>query len=230
MTKTNALVLAIALASTPVLSSCERGDANQSAEGAGCDETVTLLAQDEDSPLGFSADDILDFAEAAHEEILGYPSGEATWLTVTISYDAGEIRFVDSEPAEVEGDSEVQLAAPYCEDRLEIEARVTFATDDGLFDEQQETVLSMTNPDVVSFFLSLAPEELGGTYQLEVPPGAEDYDEVEIMIDGLVDRDDTEGTISAQFSGSEEGDGEGVAWATNMLIGEWPPVDEETVR
>ncbi|MCZ7584645.1 MAG: hypothetical protein M5R36_15635 [Deltaproteobacteria bacterium] len=130
-------------------------DDDQGETFSSCDETSTVLSgvDDESDLLGISAGDVLDEAGGGFTATAAYaedtsiltqsPLGGETELTVTIAYDGGEIREVESVP--VEGGAEI---AADCRHRIEIEVSIGFATDDGAFDENWSGVLSQ----------SLAPE------------------------------------------------------------------------
>ncbi len=207
---------------------CGTNEGQATLDGGGCEETITTLGVDEVSALGFSAEEILLLAEKTHEETLAYVSGDTTDLTITIARDDGEIRFVDSEPKVDDTDGDLELAAPYCQDRLEIDAGMDFVTADGQFAEHFDVTLRATNADEATVSVRLDPSSLAGGFVVEVPEGAEGYDEVEMSVDASFDQAGSDGRISVQFSGSEEDSstGEGVAWATSVVVGEWPPPEE----
>jgi hypothetical protein len=132
---------------------------NPTLGGFGCpagDSTV-LASVDTDTPLGFSAADILAFAGGSHEVTIRWnPSEFASYgpesgdhaLTITLSHDDGEIRFV--EPKENNGDGDNHLGsllptAP-CSEWLEIDVTVTLKSDGGALDESFETTLMARSP------------------------------------------------------------------------------------
>ena len=113
-----------------------------------CDETVQLLNDLEEvsTLLGISAADLLAatgdgfIVTATYTEdtsiLTQSPLGGETELTVTVAYDGGEIREVDSEP--VENGAEI---AGECLDRLELEVALSFVTADGAFTENWPALL-----------------------------------------------------------------------------------------
>ena len=114
-----------------------------------CEDTTRVLAGvDEVSTLlGKSAADLLDDVGNGFTITAQYtedttiltqsPLGGETNLTVTVSYNGGEIREVDSTP--VNGGS-----AGDCPDRLEIDVAITFSTADGAFAETWPAVLTQS--------------------------------------------------------------------------------------
>lgn len=230
MRKTLKFVTIASLLSSPFfVVSCFTDSNDHLAEGGGCDETSSVLALDEVSTLGFSANDLIQLAAGTHQETLLYQDGTTTGLTLTLEYLDGEVRFVDSEPAESESGQEADLIAPYCEDRLEVAVRVTFATDDGAFNEQWQDVLSATTVDSATVNATFSPTGLTGSYVLEVPADSQDYDEAKLFIDATFTAGATQGTVDAQVSGSNEdtADGDGDAWAALIPIATWPASAEQ---
>ena len=116
-----------------------------------CKETAKALADVNkvSALLGISAADLLDevgngFTTAARYAddttiLTQSPLGGETNLTVTISYDGGEIREIESVP--VDGDDEF---AGECLNRLEVDVAVAVSTEDGAFAENWRAVLAQT--------------------------------------------------------------------------------------
>ena len=146
-----------------------------------CDETATVLTSlDQVSDLvGISATDILDetgggFSVAAEYSedtsiLTQTPLGGETNLTVTISYESGEIREIESVPAD---DGTGQDIAVDCRHRLEVEVTITVATTDGAFAETWQAVLSQSlssegggldDPNLAADF---DPENIEGSFEI----------------------------------------------------------------
>ncbi len=119
-----------------------------------CEETITILASaDTPSPSGMSAADILAVIEGEHTSELAWteqssnavqvtvmPGGSGTTpLTLTIDYEAGEVRWVDSEVVYPPGPTDAIYVE--CLPRLEFDARLGFVSEDGAFAESREIVV-----------------------------------------------------------------------------------------
>jgi hypothetical protein len=139
-------ILAAALLATGCGS--DDDDGNQEAYSH-CEDTATILgdAGVVSDLLGLSADDLLAAAGggfqvtavwATETAILTQsPLGGETEATVTIAYEGGEVREIDSQP--IEGENEIAMD---CRPRLEVEVTITVATADAALDETWEAVLS----------------------------------------------------------------------------------------
>ncbi|NJK31274.1 MAG: hypothetical protein HC927_02025 [Deltaproteobacteria bacterium] len=139
-----------------------------------CVNTPTVLASvDEVSALGFSAADVLAFADGEHGSPLfwrapdsefgveyGPESGEGS-LTVSIAHSGGEIRFIDSEPKEGnlgEGDFDDD-----CQDRLEIDVMAQINTAGGALAESLPVTLKASSDLLAQFDAEIPVEDLAGS-------------------------------------------------------------------
>lgn len=120
----------------------------------------TDLAQDETSPLGFSAGDVLDAFEGAHVNAFTYcDESAATELTVTITDRGGPYVFRDWETYDEE-------------DGLVFPVDLMLRTADGVFNE--EAVSSFHVRGAMKAYVVSEPKvaDLGGTYAYPTPDGA----------------------------------------------------------
>jgi len=136
-----------------------------------CEETTTILdgADVVSALLGISADDLLaatggGFTTAAQYAddtsiLTQSPLGGETELSVTVTYEGGEIREIKSLPVQGEGGNEMAMD---CRHRLEVDVTIAFSTADDAFAENWQAVLSQT----------IAPE----TEELDAPYLAADFD------------------------------------------------------
>jgi len=132
------------------------------------------LALDENSPLGFAAEDILAFAWGPFEVGLGWsippeygglaltPEAGDTTLSLDIGSDVVRATFVVNE----ENDSYLD-AAGYCPDFVEIETELHLATENGAFDDTFPLVLRAEHIAGASAVVPLEPGSLGGSFDLE---------------------------------------------------------------
>lgn len=121
-----------------------------------CEETVTVLGSlDDETPAGVTPAQVLELIEgervvelqyvedsdnAVHVEIEPGGSG-STELSLALTHDGGEVRWIDAEEAPLTGSGPVAAIAIECPDRLEIDARLGFATADGAFTELFDVVI-----------------------------------------------------------------------------------------
>ncbi len=130
-----------------------------------CTDRLRRLAVDAESPLGFSARDVLDAYAGSWEAPARWPvAGGGTSLDMRLTWDEGRIRYHDLEPrADADGS---------CEDFLAIEVEATFTTADGALDERFAAWLRAPSVDMVFLRASLDPDGLDGTYEVtEIEPG-----------------------------------------------------------
>jgi len=190
---------------------------------AECEEVETTITAEEDTPLGFSAQDVLDFAAGSRAATFTYEGGATTDLTLDVGYDAGALRFVDAEPPE---DLEIEIGLE-CPDRVEIEVTIGLSTADGGFDESLPNVLRAFEATTASFSFADELGNFSGTHDFEADldaAGVDDYDRAAVYVDGALEggpSEHTAGDVFVQASG-EDGDGdEGTAWATEVAVGSW---------
>lgn len=190
-------------------------------EAASCEDTPTALALDEASPLGFSPQDVVDVALGTFMAPLAWEGGGTTELTLDV-HSAGTARFVTSDA--VYPDSGIEPAI-LCEDRVEVDATVSFTTADGAFDETWPVVLRSTDGAVASFHVEPDPEDLGGTYDVTQAIEEESWDDVKLWVDATIDAAGSHGTVTGQVSGTDpdcEGD-DCTAWASQLDLAAWAP-------
>jgi hypothetical protein len=140
----------------------------------------TALALDEDSPLGFSPNDILAFASGTHEDTIrwnaqamveyGPESGEGA-ITITIT-PKGTARHVEPAPPG-SGGTDIGGAAPAididsnCTSWIEIDVEVSVETEGGALDETFEAVLRAHTPITTSLYASFKADALEGSFEAE---------------------------------------------------------------
>jgi hypothetical protein len=98
-----------------------------------CDEQVTEIDIGQSSALGFSGTDLVEIANQDHRLrwIWDYKVG-TTWLHLTATSFADKARYIHSVPVYSDDGPDIIILCP---DRLEVDAWIRFATDDGAFDE-----------------------------------------------------------------------------------------------
>jgi hypothetical protein len=165
----------------------EGGQTGEETPGS-CSETRTALEPDEDSPLGFGAEEVLVTASAdraalewlATEPAYGPESGTAE---LTLSLEAlGTAAFVTSRTPDG------RRAFP-CEDRVEVDVAVTLATSGGALAESFEATLRAEDANEASLWHAFQNGDVEGTLS---------FDE-----DALAGRTLERVTLDARFYGGE---------------------------
>ena len=189
------------------------------AEASYCQDTAEPLALDAASPLGFTPQAVLDFALGTRQPAMAWEDGGTTVLTLELG-DPGDARFVTSEAVYPDGAGE---AALLCSDHVAVDAVASFRTADGAFDETWDVALLSADGEIASFFVEPDPYALGGTYDLAAAVDEEDWDELRLGVEAILEADTTTGAVFGQASGEDEdcsGD-DCAAWATNLEIATW---------
>lgn len=144
-----------------------------------CDRTITQLADfDAETPLGFSARDVLALAEANAETTIewhtGVPVGpESGTSTLIVHVEPRDTppRFVDRRPKSggSGGDTDIETVGTLCDDQVEIDVRVHLATGGGALDEHFDAVLRAQGPNVARMYVSRPAADLTGSFEAHLP-------------------------------------------------------------
>ncbi|MDP2312190.1 MAG: hypothetical protein Q8P41_04740 [Pseudomonadota bacterium] len=197
-------------------------------EGPSCESASTELALDEVTVLGFSAADVLVNLAPHEDAVLTWADGTVTDLSLDFAPGA-TARFIDLTEVPPTGSGPTPAIAIVCDDYVEIDVGLGFATADGAFAEDLATLMGATAADTAWIDEPLDLEALAGTFDLVPFVDAEDWDELSasIRVD-LAAGAPTSGVISGVASGEDEcaeGD-ECTAWATQVPVGTWGPTPE----
>lgn len=180
--------------------------------------TTTLLGRSDPSPLGFSADDVLAWAETSSSFELQWADGTRTPATLAVRWDGGTIEHRDNEWMSA-GGADVAPALG-CEDDVRIEVTVSFQTEDGAFAESWTTAIVAT-----SAARALLHRELGsvsGTFDPSAfAPSGHAYDTVRAFFDATLETTGTTGTIAGQGEGTSGSGPDGTAFAEMFAIASW---------
>ncbi len=194
--------------------------------GNACEETLTELALDETSPLGFAAADVLALAEGTHEATLTWAPDESATATTTLEPGttevalvveaAGPASFVDAAPPS-SGDSGGTIDLAWdCPDRVAVPVTVTLTTADGALDETLDGTLSATSAGSAELVLPVDLDELEGTLSFEVvsPEGGVPTQTTLEVVFG-------EGIFAGRLGGTIVKQTSQVAMATSATYAEW---------
>lgn len=219
-----------------------------------CEESITILeSADSPTPADKSAADVLAVIEGAHVSELAWteqagdgvqvevtPGGSGvTPLTLSIDYEGGEVRWVDSVLVEPPGPTnEIYVE---CLPRLEIDAKLGFASEDGAFAELFDVVISSEanysgELHWASVLRVFDPAALMGMLEI-VSVEPEDPDEIEYQIDFAIPLDEETdlepGVPRGRVDGFAVYDGHGPASAGTVAVGvlqlaEFGPIESES--
>jgi hypothetical protein len=149
-----------------------------------CDRTITNLANlDTETPLGFSASDVLALARANAETTIEWhtgvpvgPESGTSSLVVQVEPRDSPARFVDRRPkssggraADGRGDIEIATVGTECEDQVELDVRVHLTTGGGALDEEFDAVLRARGPNVARMYVSRKAADLTGSLEVQLP-------------------------------------------------------------
>jgi hypothetical protein len=192
-------------------------------DGPHCEDTVLGLSMDEEAPLGFAPAVVVELAisPSPWAETLTWADGEPTELTLDLSNPQGA-RFLDSSAVYPDG-SEASAIGLVCEDRVALDATLSFETADGELDEVWTVTLESRDGDEATFFEQVDPFALRGSYDVAAHIEEPDWDEVTMFVSGVFDAEGTTGDVRGQVTGEDEctGDGPCAAWAMDLPVGTW---------
>lgn len=195
---------------------------NRALDGVRCEDHPTELAFDEASPLGFTPAELVAGIPASESPVLTWADGGTTLLT--LGWTAGTTaRYVESVEVYPDDGGEHTLMAPVCDDRVEVDGTLTFATDDGAFAEVWTVVVAGASPDP-RLTVPLALDDLAGDFDLEPFVDAEDWDELSASVAITWADGASAGVVSGQASGEEDGCVTGEtcsAWAEEVDVATW---------
>lgn len=210
-----------AIFSFSAVAACEPGtdlpfDGGQSGEeGIGCTAVDSAeLAEDEASVLGFGRSEIALLAEGSHAATLRYADGGSTALTLDLAL--GAARWLDMEMVS-DGSEEVSIEIG-CADLVEVDAVLSFSTEDGAFAESWETSLRSPDGAVADLWVDLDLDALSGDYVYT--PDAP-YEEVVAWVAGTFDSAGNSGEIAGQGIQSEGSGDDGTVSATSLQMASW---------
>ena len=186
------------------------------------------LAWSELSPLGFSADGLLNALGAERETRLEWNDGSSTRLTLTLERSDGSVAFEEREWVESSSGAEPAIAqvggaedevAPFqCNDVVSLPVTLSFATSDGAFAEQLSFRLLAESTTRATGAVTLDTEELTGSFVVtEVDPAA--YDRVLVGFDLTLSSGTWSGRVWGQAIDDGDGSADGTTSARQLAIG-----------
>ncbi len=142
-----------------------------------CAETAQDLDLAEPTALGFSAGELLDFVAGQHTESLRWLEGNGEFrpetgtseLTVTVEI-LGSPRYVTRTHATGSGDGVLTDIAVDCNDSVQVDALIHFASSGGALDEVVETTVEAFSGDFAQARVSFELDSLDGSFEADVEP------------------------------------------------------------
>jgi hypothetical protein len=215
------------IATAPFLAAllgCEDGRGEDS--GPSCKDEEAAVALEEVTPLGFSAQDVVDLVSPPYEGPLAWADETTTVLDLEIA-PTGEAWFVDSEV--VSGAGEAQPAIwPICDDRVAVAVTIQFTTADGAFAETWAERVEAAAAAEAHWNRELDLGSLNGDFDLLPFVQSKDYDELRAFVGGTVStKTGTSGRINGQGSGSEDCDPGDTcsSWSEEVPVATWGDPD-----
>ena len=206
-------------------------------DGFGCEPRPQVLASaDTESALGFSANDILEFAEGVHQaeviwndlSALSFPSDVSVSLgpetgtgeiTLEIEYSGGEVRYVETEASTPDDGTEVGLlGGSSCPTYLEIDVNATLSTAGGALAEAFPTTLRATTSYLAELSYPFEFEDLMGDLELSVS-GGENAELVQFSVEAEL----AAGLFRGNIGGILQQSNEMVASAAPLELASWGP-------
>jgi hypothetical protein len=201
-----------------------------------CEETAHVLAGlDDKSPEGVAAADLLALAGGEHDPRLCWqpwawadparattsPTLDKSAFRFTVSYEGGEVRYVESERVEPKFGPVDDMAID-CHPRVEVDVEAVLRTEEGALDETwtlplfQELMPDWDETGPVSLDRNLDPKDIQGSLELVAfdPP---DPDDVLLLVGITFDEDGSHGDIEVQLT-YEHGD---YVSATSFTLAAW---------
>lgn len=163
--------LCLLLGAVPLVFGCaEHGGQTGEETDHGCVETKTALELLQPSPLGFSAQDLLDTtgnaltASGSWSPVANLAYGPESGAS-SLSLSLGVMRQAAFVTSKVSGNQAITLET--CADRVEVTLTASASTTGGAIDEQFQTVLKATSTDDVSLWQQFDPAQLSGQFAFD---------------------------------------------------------------
>lgn len=154
-------------------------DGGEGTAGGACDEVVSDIELGAGSTLGFSANQVLEFAGGTHTVPLAWLDSDIEYgpesgrSAITIEVEPLGARFVDRSPASSSGAGPtIDIGTPLdgCRDSLRIDVRLHVSSAGGALAETVESTLEAYEADFASGGFGLDLEAIAGTFQAEIEP------------------------------------------------------------
>jgi hypothetical protein len=214
-------VLAVPVLVLPVLPACTTETQDTSVMPY-CEDTPAVIGFDDATDLGITAAGALANVPATEDVAFAWADGSTTTLTLGFTPGA-EARYVTSEAVYPATDGPSPAIAVICEDRLEVDGTLSFATADGAFGERFASVVAAT-ASAVTLYEALDLDALAGSFDIAPFVDAADYDTLSAWIDVSFSGGTSSGAVSGQASGQDDcaaSSDDCAAWAERVDVASW---------
>jgi len=186
-----------------------------------CEETVTDLALDDATELGFAPSALVELADGAHTATMTWADGTHSEATLTVALQT-TARFVDLEPVYPTTGTVPDIAV-ICEDYVAIDGTLDLTTDDGRLAESLSLTFQSATGLEVTARSELDPAGLSGSLVFDDFVRSTDYDERSMWVDALFDATGSHGRVEGQVTGGDDcQDGDVCTqWAEVVDLGSW---------
>lgn len=165
------------------------------------------LALDQDAPIGFSGNDMLDLAAGEFTVALAYADATHTTLMLRLDHTADQASYLDRQAAPGTASSD-------CAPELRVPVRLELSTSDGQFAESFDGQLRATQAVTSGLFIEQPVEQLRGSFDYQRFDAAE-YAARSVIFDLLFNRDGVEGRLQGRGQNPDQDD-------RITDIGRWP--------
>ncbi len=186
--------------------------------GPFCEDVITPLGWDEAAPDGTVPSEAIASLEGSFASTFSHADDTTTPITIDVAR-TGEPSWVESEVVTTSSGVDIAIECP---NHVSIPVAVTLRTDDGVLDEawtQAHRIIGLTGSSADPILISLIvdPSELGGSWTAS-DIDTDDYDFVEVHLQGTVAEGQTSGDVSLM---GQQTLGESVSFGPVASIGSW---------
>lgn len=132
-----------------------------------CDEQRVDLPVDGASGYGFTARDVLDFAEGEHQATFSATTAPTTDLVIGVVWQGGPPEWSERVPASYPSAESDSASEPVCADALMVPVELEFTTQDGALRERWQTHLESTEPGIARFDFTIDPGRVRGSFAVD---------------------------------------------------------------
>ena len=183
-----------------------------------CEESRAVITADEVTALGFSAQEILDFAALEHAATLEHTTGDVAAMTLNVRHLDSDIEYVTlTEATPPEDAGSIAAIAVICDDYVSIPVSIDAASDDGALDVTWSVTLTALSTQRADFSFDEAVEAYEDGFDLAGLDRG-DLDREVISISGAFS---PEMGATGEIMHVSEGSDEQTAWQAMVQLAAW---------
>lgn len=153
---------------------------NTGGENGACDIDSSSIQLDEQTPLGFVPQTVLDLVVGQHSQSLAWLPSDVTYgpesgrSDITLDIEAlGNARLLDREPRQASGEGPAinlaDLGSP-CQDSVEVDVSIAITTAGGALSERVETTIEASAADFARASIVLDVTDIVGSFEADPQP------------------------------------------------------------